>query len=201
MCSVAWRFGPWPSSALAAGLCLVLCGAWFGLSARIQSRVESEVRHRFPAAVLDEVVVTPLPANPLCYAALAVQHDAERYTVRRASVALVPALLPAEHCPRSRSTTTAPLAPVPAASTPALSWQGQFQASRSELDALYRKSCQVRAFLRWSRVPYWKRGVIGDLRYDFSPALEFAELRLDPAGACPRWLPAWRPPRAALLPP
>jgi len=44
--------------------------------------------------------------------------------------------------------------------------------------------------------------VAGDLRYDRSPAIEFAEARMPRVvEQCPRWIPAWRPPRADLLAP
>jgi hypothetical protein len=55
--------------------------------------------------------------------------------------------------------------------------------------------------LRFARVPYWTSGrepaLLGDLRYDSAPALEFAEMEV--GGDCRDWIPPWLPPRADLL--
>jgi hypothetical protein len=67
------------------------------------------------------------------------------------------------------------------------------------------KRCDVAAFLRFARAPYWNepetRGtVIGDFRYDSSPELEFAEMELEPgAPRCPTAVPGWTLPRQDLL--
>jgi hypothetical protein len=55
------------------------------------------------------------------------------------------------------------------------------------------------AFLRFARVPFWlheggRASLIGDLRFDRSSALEFAELLLVPEPPCPRNVPPWLPP-------
>jgi len=43
--------------------------------------------------------------------------------------------------------------------------------------------------------------LIGDERFDRSPAIEFAELPLEPDAQCPRFEPPWRPPLRLLDPP
>jgi hypothetical protein len=54
------------------------------------------------------------------------------------------------------------------------------------------------------RIPYWVEAgdkvVVGDLRFDRSKGLDFADLELEKAPmACPRFLPSWTPPREELL--
>jgi hypothetical protein len=41
--------------------------------------------------------------------------------------------------------------------------------------------------------------VAGDLRYDRAPGLDFSDLVLGAPNGCPRFVPGWTPPRAALL--
>jgi hypothetical protein len=45
------------------------------------------------------------------------------------------------------------------------------------------------------------RGVVGDLRYDRSPGLDFSDLPLDRAAPCPKRVPPWIPPRSDLFGP
>src|SRR5690606_37117961 len=131
------------------------------------------------SAMTHEVVVTPLPGNLSCWNALAVQTEGADYVVRRGRVALLPGWA-ARRCPRlPERGTTAPLrdisfrqegaAPgrVPDA---AVTFQDEFRASLVELRALAQGHCEVAAFLRYARVPFFVRradGVlVGDLRYD-----------------------------------
>lgn len=44
-------------------------------------------------------------------------------------------------------------------------------------------------------------GVVGDLRYDRSPGLDFSDLPLDRAAPCPKRVPPWTPPRSDLFGP
>ena len=201
-CGGAWwlacrRLAPALGVGLGLAGCLVACAAWFGVSAHVRSSLAAELRQKLPNAEIDELVLTPMPGNPLCYSALSVERAGPDYLVRRAVVATVPSLLSAASCPELGS-PTAPLEPVPVPSNAAVGWGGQFRAPLTELRALGR-ACQTAAYLRWSRVPFWTPSVIGDLRYDFSRDRDFAELARDPR--CPAHVPGWSPPRARLLAP
>jgi hypothetical protein len=84
-----------------------------------------------------------------------------------------------------------------------LVWGPEFQAPLDELASLRRDSCAARAFLRFARVPFWLREdarftLVGDMRFDRSSAVEFAELPLVPGAPCPRFEPPWLPPLGAL---
>jgi hypothetical protein len=82
-------------------------------------------------------------------------------------------------------------------------WGPELRAPLAELARLRRDSCIARAFLRFARVPFWLRDgerftLVGDLRFDRSSAVEFAELPLVPDAPCPRFVPPWLPPLGAL---
>jgi hypothetical protein len=152
------------------------------------------------------VIATPIPANPMCFAVLAVGTRRDEYVVVRATVATVPSWMPAEHCPRDPDEhPTAPFATISATSTPAILYRGEFVAPRAELTHLARDNCQAAAYLRFGRAPYWATEItgdtiLGDLRYDRHPDLDFSDVRLSHSSTkCPSWVPPWIPPREDLL--
>jgi inner membrane protein len=155
---------------------------------------------------VDEIIATPFPANPLCFSVLVIGTHGSDYSVIRATVATMPSWVPADGCPTDPNEhATAPLAPVRAGSTPAIHYQGEFVAPRAELVRLAQNNCQAAAYLRFGRAPYWiveitGDTILGDLRFDRSPGLDFSDMRL-PAGApqCPFWVPPWLPPRESLI--
>jgi inner membrane protein len=205
-CVVSWRSSAQTRAwfALVGCLCVLMLFAFASLSAR--HRAAAELSHWFPSARTEDLVLSPLPANPLCWSLLAVQTEAERYVVRRGAVALWPSLLPAARCPtRQPAVISAPLEAVPIRGNDQVALDRQFVAPLAELRTLANDHCALAALLRFTRVPYWKREadglvIAGDVRYDRSPALEFAELSLPrQPRPCPRFVPSWRPPRAALL--
>jgi inner membrane protein len=154
-----------------------------------------------PARLVD-VVVTTAPANPLCAAVIVVEARDDRYRVATARVAALPTLLPAQRCGPPRGASPA-LAPSPRQSTPAVLWEGEWDAPLAELVALARDQCEVAAMLRFVRVPVWAPAGpgaldVGDLRY--AGGGNFAELRVAARPArCPGAVPPWIPPRADLL--
>ena len=85
-------------------------------------------------------------------------------------------------------------------------WDAEWSHPLAELGALWRDDCDARAYLRWARLPFWIREsrdklLLGDLRYDRSPGLDFAEIEgTIPPVNCPRWVPPWLPPRHELFP-
>jgi inner membrane protein len=204
--SLAWRTTP--QKALAAGVALWLAvTAMFVVSAQVAGRrIETIARTLFPGAHSIDHVLTPMPANPLCWEAMLVQTQGESVIARRTMLALAPSLLPAAGC-LSRSLnlpSTAPLVRVPAADTAELHWYGEIATGLDDLRNRARTDCEVSAAMRFIRVPWLATVdhavVLGDLRYDRETALGFAEIELhDPPAACPRFVPHWRPPRAYLL--
>jgi len=150
-----------------------------------------------------DVVITPLVGNPFCYAAIGVEVSDSSYRLSVARVSPFPWFFDARHCPSDREGTTARLgsAGLPSAR---VAWYGRWEGSLEGLRKLSER-CDAAAFLRFARTPYWTERpsggyVIGDLRYDNSPELDFAEMELDPVEMrCPPNVPGWTPPRQDLL--
>ena len=85
-------------------------------------------------------------------------------------------------------------------------WANEYVLPARTLRALALERCEAEAFLRWSRVPYVTAPdasgsrVLGDLRYDRNPGLDFSDVALPHArGRCPEYVPPWLPPRSDLL--
>ena len=204
MAVVGWRARP-ARAALAGVACWALVTLMFALSGnRARAAVDRVARDEPSATTLDRVL-TPVPANPLCWSLMLVQTEASTYRVRIGTLSLAPGLINAETCPTPPDyRPTAPLVAPSLPSTPALSWRGELSLSIDELRRLDGAHCEVSAFLRFARVPWFlregKHWIVGDLRYDREPDLAFAELELDLTPAkCPRFVPPWTPPRSDVL--
>ncbi|HEX4970854.1 MAG TPA: metal-dependent hydrolase [Steroidobacteraceae bacterium] len=203
---LAWRTTP--QKALAAGVTVWLAvTATFVVSSQVAGhRIESIASRLFPHARSIDHVLTPMPANPLCWEVMLVQTSSGSVIARRTMLALAPSLIPADGC-LSRSLdlpSSAPLARVQTPDTAELHWYGQIATDLERLRSRVTTDCQAAAAMRFIRVPWLAdigpATVLGDLRYDREKALGFAEVELhDPPGACPRWVPRWRRPRADLL--
>lgn len=191
-------------SLFALGGSLVVVAAFTLSSLAAERSARAELAHGFPAATTHDVAMSPLPANPFCWTLLAVQTEGENYVVRRGVFALAPGVFDVARCPSMRGDNpSAPLAPVPVTSE-RVRYSGQFVTPLAQLRALARDHCVFRALLRFARVPYVvdRGGELwaGDLRYDRSPELEFAELSTERQPArCPRFVPGWNPPRRELV--
>ena len=156
---------------------------------------------------------TPSPGNPLCWSLLALGRsrgadtDRDEYVIQQAFVSAWPALWAPSACGSFSARTTAPLARPgrPLSEQPGVLWGREFRAPLAQLRALAQGDCVASAFLRFARVPFWIQGsgpaqLIGDLRFDRSPAVEFAELPLERGARCPRFVPPWKPPLRLLEP-
>lgn len=203
--------------ALRVGGALVLTigviGAFLGTSHFVAQRVTAALAELAPSAETHDTVVTPLPANLSCWNALFVQTEGADYVVRRGRVALLPEWA-AKRCPRlPERGTTAPLQGISfweEGAAPgrvpddAVTFQDEFRAPLEELRALAADHCEVAAFLRYARVPFFVRRtgsvLVGDLRYDREPGEGFTEMVFSvPPAECPRAVPPWRKPLADLL--
>jgi inner membrane protein len=217
---LAAAFGLLAASMLAAGrltppriaLTLALV-AWLGVTTMFAAasrvaagRTQTLAAQRFPDAILDDHVLTPLPVNPLCWEIILIQSSGDALALRRGLLSLAPRRLPANECPTrsAGATITAPLEPVQRPDNQEIRWSGELVSSRSQLSALFAADCRVAAFLRFARAPWLAsvdgKLVLGDLRYDNEVSLGFAEidLRANPT-PCPRHVPLWAPPREHLL--
>jgi inner membrane protein len=151
---------------------------------------------------IEQLALAPLPAHPLCWTAIAVTTDpGATYRGRFGYVSLWPALVDPETCNVApRGETTAPLARTPLPIRHGVAFHFAFEGKLADLRALAKKSCEARVLLQFARTPFWIAGppaVIGDLRYDHEPELQFAEI--EPQDACRDGSVPWIPPLHALL--
>jgi inner membrane protein len=162
------------------------------------------VRAADPAAEVLDVVVTPLPANPVCTTVITVERAGPTYRVVTARVSGAPSVTDASRCgardgagPMFRASTRAASA--------AVRWDTEWTAPHAELSALARESCPALAALRFIRVPAWRAVddstvMLGDVRYGGGSGNGFSDVRVPRRStACPDAVPPWTPPRADLL--
>jgi len=204
MTLAAWRAAPRARVALGvAGICLVTLG-FAGVGRAARTRVSSLAASDFPASTTHDLVLTPMPANPLCWSAILIQTEDRLYHARSGAFAVWPSFIAASDCPfGADAMPTAPARRVEAPVRPELRWTRQFSAPRDELAALS-QHCVAAAFLRFARAPYWtaERGgarVVGDVRYDRAPDLDFSDVPVRRGARCPGFVPPWTPPRIDLL--
>jgi inner membrane protein len=151
--------------------------------------------------------LAPAPSNPFCWSAMAVGERRAHYELLVATVSIAPNLVPTETCELEPTGHSLALRLPSVDATASVRWDGEWSRPLAELRELFRANCDVRAYLRWARLPFWfqegkEQLFLGDLRYDRSPGLDFAELRgTIPPAKCPRFVPPWIPPRHELLPP
>lgn len=152
--------GRWAKTrtAIAAALCV-----WIGTTVtfvsagRLAGRgAEAIAAAQFPHSRLLDRVLTPMPANPLCWEVLFVQDEREHVVLRRAVLALAPAWMSAAQC-GSRGLSkpsTAPLTTVERASNPRLQWFGQIATPTDRLLAAIDAHCEAAAAIRFIRAPW-----------------------------------------------
>lgn len=200
----AGRAQPLPRIFGAIGLCLMGLGLFFFSGARGRTLLTEALAQAAPEATRVDVVMTPLPANPLCWEAIALtRYPDERYGFQRVQVAPWPSLMRAEQCPAlyfSRPTVM-PLVPFALPANPAFAAKDQGFLSLPRLQHLARENCQVEAFLSFSRLPFVleQTGWVGDFRYDLQDGEGFAVFPLEAKPTCLKSLPPWTPPREDLL--
>ncbi len=196
------------SVALFISICVWLSiTALFALSRNAaESQVRQYAENQLPQMSVLDYVLTPMPANPVCWDLMLPMTDADRYVIRHGTWSLWPGVLPAERCPGRDlfRDVTAPMTPVAAAPSPEVTWHGEVILRRQALSELARAYCDAAAFMHFARVPWalQREGswIVGDLRYDREPGLGFAEMDLtNEAAKCPSPLPPWLPPRGDLL--
>jgi inner membrane protein len=208
MMTAAKWLAPGRRIAAGAAAALVLAGMFVFAGRQVRETVTRDLAAEPDMRTLD-VVLTPFPANPLCWSAVAVQRseDGDRYVLRQGTVAPWPAVLPPADCPKRFSEggdaplvrDVAPVAGVPTT----IVWHASLDAALPEMRRLAVDHCVVGAFLRFARAPFFVDGVdgrvlLGDLRFDREEGEGFAEITVagTPPEACPPRVPPWVPPRA-----
>ena len=183
---------------------LVVTAAMATGSAKARQTALRAARESNPSARMLDVVVSPLPANAVCMAVIAVERSGGSYRVSTARVSAAPSITDAARC-AARSGAGSIFHPSPRPSTDAVRWDSEWSASIAELATLARESCPALAALRFIRVPIWQSEsagtvLLGDVRYGGGSGTSFSDVRVPrQASECPRSVPPWTPPLAELL--
>ncbi|MES2524814.1 MAG: metal-dependent hydrolase [Gemmatimonadota bacterium] len=168
-----------------------------------------EVRRATSAATFRDAVLNPAVGNPLCFSALVVELDGGTYRTSNATVAPFPALRGIANCANrgiGARGVEAPDGAGPAGDartgTSTVAWYGVWERPHTELLQLARSQCELRASMRFFRVPEWER-TTGDSIRMFDGRFgtnSFATITTAPeASTCPRHVPGWVPPRLDIL--
>jgi inner membrane protein len=196
------RPGARVTAAVAGWIAVTLVMAAGAAAAR--GSVTRAVRDADPYAELVDVVVTPLPANPVCTNVLTVERSGATYRVTTARASSAPSVTEASACGTRRGAGPMFRAS-PRRSTSAVRWDREWTAPHAELARLARESCPALAALRFIRVPAWRAVddstvMLGDVRYGGASGSGFSDVRVPRRSAvCPDAVPPWVPPRAELL--
>jgi len=202
------RWAPRTRTLVAAVGSLTTALVFFTASAVARQAVTEAARSGLPGAtpvVVHDMSLAPAPSNPFCWSAMAVGERGGRYGLWIATVALSPSIVTPNGCAVEPTGRTLTLHVASLDSTSRVRWDGEWTAPLAELRELYRTNCDARAYLRWGRLPFWLEQphhqlLLGDIRYDRSAALDFAEtVGTSPPVACPKRVPPWIPPRADLI--
>jgi inner membrane protein len=197
--------GRWlrPAAALSCGIaCWLGITAVFGVASHMAAtRLAGTAHAQFPGSRTFDRVLTPTPANPVCWEGWLVQSQNGQEIMRQARISLLPGLIDVRDC-RGVDLVAPEGDTVPADSTAALQWLQQFSMPTPRIALLARTQCRVRAFMQFARVPmaggagphWW----LADLR--FGVGRGFASLQLtQPPQPCDFPPVPWLPPRPELL--
>jgi inner membrane protein len=204
---ITWRLATHLRTAFAIGSSAAITLLFFLASHLARADVEQAAAStpRPDRVAIADMSLIPAPSNPFCWSAMAVGTRRERYELHVATVSIAPGLVPVAACELEPTGHTLPLGVGSLDSSAGVRWDATWSAPLADLREFDRTSCEVRAYLKWARLPFWIREdageiFLGDLRYDRDPGLDFAEERvaLHPA-RCPPWVPSWIPPRRDLL--
>lgn len=190
-----------------SALTLLVIGVFAGQSIIARGRAEEALQTLFPDAHVADIALSPMPGNPFCWTGVSVMSERDWLVNRRFALSTLPSMMSAEGCHTSPPMhTTAARVPTPVRSPVDVWMIDEVRVPLTRLRDLQAHDCFAQAYLRFSRVPYLREDaderVLGDVRYDRSPELEWVEAampREDEAHACPVRVPDWEPPRLDVL--
>ncbi|HEX2778800.1 MAG TPA: metal-dependent hydrolase, partial [Gemmatimonadaceae bacterium] len=200
----AWRLRPGARIATAMTAWVAVTLVMAAGSALARRHVMRAVAAVDPAIELVDVVVSPLPANAVCFSVITVERLGATYRVVTARASSAPSIADAARCP-ARGGSGGLLRASARHSTRAVRWDAEWRAPVAELATLARESCPALAALRFIRAPAWRAVgdsavMIGDVRYGSGSGSGFSDVRVPRHSPhCPDAVPPWVPPRAALL--
>jgi inner membrane protein len=194
------RLSPVAATRLAVGVLIAVSATFWVAHAWALARVRMVAATQFPDASTLDIVLSPAPADPLCWDVLLLQRAGNEYIARAGQHAL----MPGASC--AGSLAAAGNAPLQALRLPEVSgtrWREQFTMDAAALARLATSNCDTRRLSSFLRAPFaaetGKGWLLGDLRYDRQPGPGFATMRVDPQAPaqCRQRVP-WTAPRVDL---
>jgi len=200
------RVRPPTRTAIAVGGWVLMTLLFFTGTRVVRAEVVRQLRLRPHTQVVD-VIVSPLPANPMCVSVIAVSLGGGGYVVENMEGSALPSVMRVSRCPQSggvggQASTISRSRFVELESGSA--WITDEFHPIAELATIARESCPALAALRFMRAPEWRllndsTVVIGDARYGGANG-GFTTMTVPRhSSVCPRGTPPWIPPRADLL--
>jgi inner membrane protein len=164
-----------------------------------RTMVAQELASIDPGSRLLDVPLSAFPANPLCWAFVAITRSdaAGTYALRRGALSLAPGVMPVSHCPAKLGGP----GPQAGAADTHVAWVWEERGQLDELRARRAASCRLDAWLRFARAPSFRDGAATDVRFGEPGSPNFSTLP-DAAATvapCPVHVPKWGYPRADLL--
>ena len=196
---VGRRLSPRAASRLAIGVLVVVSATFWATHALVLHRVQAVAARQFPGDSTLDIVLSPAPANPLCWDVMLLQRSGTDYVARMGQQSWA-----AQSCAGGLTMEgAAPLQPMQVPVMEGVRWRAQFTMDAAALARLANTSCDTRRLASFLRAPFavetsagW---ILGDLRFDRGPGGGFASMRVDPAAParCDRSSP-WVAPRRDL---
>ena len=184
-----------------AALLIAIYTAFFWTKQVALDIFHQNVQMSFSNYQLLDVSMSPSPANPYCWTAVAAMTKDHQYIVVKAKVGPVlgkPNQLDCSLLPIDSG--LAKLIPVETSSTSKLKWIGYSEMKLEDIGHLG-ETCEFQSMMKFARIPFWNEEWLGDLRYDHSKNGGFCSIRRFPPTelGCSINLPNWTPPRLDLL--
>lgn len=198
---IAGRMSVQMRAGVALSACVLIVAALLGLSrlARLEAvgALQPELRGR-----LVDVILTPNPSSPLCWAVIGVELDEAggEYLLWRGTLSLAPRWKAPTACASHRFGGSNEAGRTVGGGGLAL--RDEVHQPLGRLRDLARGDCRVRAWLRFGRAPVIGKESIFDLRFAERLGQNFSNMPLAPhadAAPCPSNVPDWGMPRADLL--
>jgi inner membrane protein len=196
---VGRRLSPRAASRLAIGVLIAVSATFWATHALVLHRVQAVAARQFPGDRTLDIVLSPAPANPLCWDVMLLQRSGTDYVARMGQHSWA-----AQSCAGGLTMEgAAPLQPMQVPVMASVRWRAQFTIDAAALARLANTSCDTRRLASFLRAPFaalnsagW---ILGDLRFDRGPGGGFASMRVDPAAParCERSSP-WVAPRRDL---
>jgi inner membrane protein len=192
----AFRMASFTRTATALAACAAIVGGLAATSRVARAAALEALAPGLRGEVVD-VILTPNPSSPLCWAVIAVElreTDGE-YVLWRGTLSLAPALKAPTACASHRFVG----ARARVIGDGHFALRDAIHQPLQRLRTLASGDCWVRAWLRFGRAPVIEGGSIYDLRFAERFGQNFSHMRLAAREGCPANVPEWGMPRADLL--